>query len=99
VSKRAEILARVRQIAVEAMQGFPCSIYLFGSFARGDEQMSSDIDIGIAAKTPIPAQRLADLRQKLEDSTVPYRVDVVDLQTASEKLQAEVRKEGILWNG
>ncbi|MHB1682377.1 MAG: type VII toxin-antitoxin system MntA family adenylyltransferase antitoxin [Bacilli bacterium] len=96
--RRSEILERVRQIALQAMQGFPCTIYLFGSFARGDEQTSSDIDVGIEAPTTVPFDKLSNLRQEFEDSTIPYRVDVVDLNTASATLRDKVRKEGIRWS-
>lgn len=37
------------------------------------------------------------LREKLEESNVPYRVDLVDMQFASKILLKKIRQEGILW--
>jgi len=40
---------------------------------------------------------LARLREALEESTVPYRVDVIDLSDVDTEFRERVRREGILW--
>ena len=38
-----------------------------------------------------------NVREQLEDSTIPFRFDVVDMGFASEILKQRIRREGILW--
>jgi hypothetical protein len=40
---------------------------------------------------------LADLRETLEESTIPYEVDVVDLSEASPQFRQRVKREGVVW--
>lgn len=72
-------------------------LYLFGSVARGDARPSSDIDIAIEAREPMPEALLATLRERLEDSNIPYTVDIVDLARANPDMQRRIRREGIPW--
>ncbi len=70
-------------------------IYLFGSRARGDESMHSDIDIAIEGEAL--SSRLSQARFALEESLVPYKIDLVDLSKAS-YLKGIIQKEGIVWH-
>ena len=47
----------------------------------------------------LPSALLAELRERLEESAVPYDVDIVDLSLASPEIRASVQREGLLWNG
>jgi uncharacterized protein len=74
-------------------------VYLFGSCATGSTRPSSDIDVAVEplhGSAPVP---FATLRERLEDSDVPYDVDVIDLTTASPEFVHRVRQEGLLWKG
>ena len=70
-------------------------VYLFGSWARGEERITSDIDLAIEGEDV--SEIAMQVRETLEESDIPYRVDVVNLVEASPELLANVRKEGILW--
>lgn len=86
-----------KQIVLKACEGKGFSVYLFGSRARGDEDRWSDIDIGIDSNKPLPKHFIALLKDQLEESTVPYEVDLVDMQNCQKDLRANILKEGILW--
>jgi len=73
-------------------------IYLFGSVARNEMRTTSDIDVAVDAGQPLPRARLADIRERLEASRIPYRVDLIDLHRVSLELRARVVEEGIAWN-
>ena len=75
----------------------PVKVYLFGSRARGDARKTSDVDIAIEAVHPIKSTLISQLRLEIEESSIPYRVDIVDLSTASNALCESVKKEGVLW--
>ena len=70
-------------------------IYLFGSRARSESSRFSDIDIGFLSDRDI-SRELTILRELIEDSNIPYKVDIVDLSTNKE-LQEVVMKEGKRW--
>lgn len=90
-------LASVRRIVLQNLRGVPCRVYLFGSFARQTAQGYSDIDVAIAPTHPLPLTLLARVREALEESSVPYEVDLVDLSRASAALREAVEQEGVLW--
>ncbi|WP_100401114.1 type VII toxin-antitoxin system MntA family adenylyltransferase antitoxin [Bacillus sp. FJAT-44742] len=93
-----EVLEEVKTLVINHMNRDDVCIYLFGSWAKGAIQPSSDIDIAVDYKGALKAECLASLRDNLEDSTIPYNVDVVDLTKADSSFRTKVIKEGILWN-
>ena len=90
-------LGRIRRMVLDFMAGEGARIYLFGSWAKGKQRRSSDVDIAVFYEGSSNSRKIAELRDFLEDSTIPYRVDVVDMSQASEALCREIRKDGILW--
>lgn len=92
------VLEQVRDIAIHLLRGTSAKVYLFGSWARGENRMSSDIDIAVEHDGDVSLELMLQLKEELEESTVAYRVDVVDLTYAEIPLVEAVRREGILWN-
>jgi len=70
-------------------------IYLFGSRARGDESIYSDIDIAIEGDEAL-SDRLPLIRLIIEESQIPQKVDLVNLSQAP-YLRSVIKKEGIVW--
>ena len=76
----------------------PCQIYLFGSRARGSNQPNSDIDIAIDTGARADWRTIVRIKQELdEQTTIPFKIDVVDLQSANESFKEEIIKDYILW--
>ena len=94
-SERA--LREVRAVVARVLGERDATVYLFGSFASGTQRRSSDIDLAIESATPLPRSLLAKLRDALEESRVPYRVDVVDLAEADPAFRERVRRTGRVW--
>ncbi len=91
------VLERIREIVRRALGSRRAEVYLFGSWAQGTQRPTSDIDLAIEAAEPLPPVILATLREALEESTVPHRVDVVNLAETDLAFRERVRREGILW--
>ena len=72
-------------------------LILFGSRARGDARPGSDIDLAIQAEAPTPDWLLAEIREQLAESQLPWEVDVVDYRRAPPELQQAIDREGIPW--
>ena len=94
----ASVLEEVRRIVHEVLGGQEVSVYLFGSWARGDVTSQSDIDLAIEAHSPLPPGTLALLRERLEESHVPYRVEVVELGGVDPEFRHRILAEGVRWN-
>jgi hypothetical protein len=91
------LLERVRAIVLDILRPYGGTAYLFGSWASGTRHRTSDIDVAIETPKPLPGGVLARLREALEESSVPYRVDVVDLADADPDFRERVRREGTRW--
>lgn len=96
---RSALLDEVRRVVLEELEGLPVRVFLFGSWARGEARPDSDVDVAVRPLAPLPRGVLARLRQRLEESTVPRRVEVVDLAEAPQGLVEAVAREGIEWTG
>ena len=94
----AAVLGRVRALVSNALGERRANVYLFGSWASGT-QRASDIDVAVDPVDPRPPGVLARVREALEESSVPYRVDVVDLTETDPGFRHRVKNEGILWIG
>jgi predicted nucleotidyltransferase len=95
----ARWLAEVRRIATRILAPHPVDVYLIGSRARGDARLASDIDVAIDPREELPQRVLAELEEAYEESTVPVRVEVVDLSRASPRFRARALEEGVKWIG
>lgn len=69
--------------------------YLFGSRARGDARWNSDIDIWIDAE--IEPTLLSHIEEMIEESFVPFHVDIVATPQLTGKFGELVRKEARPW--
>lgn len=69
------------------------AIYVYGSFARGEEWPDSDLDLAVLLP---PGQGISDILQMLAElrETTGRDVDLVDLRTASDVLRREVLADG-----
>jgi len=73
------------------------TIYLFGSRARSTHSPGSDIDIAIDAERPISWSTLGEIKEAIEESMVPFFVDIVDVNSVSEDMKKRIMEEGIVW--
>ena len=91
-------LGELRRIVLDALGEHYAEVWLFGSCARNEVLQHSDIDIAILPLDELPDGFFGELAELIEDSEVPYDVDLVDLRRASSSLIDEVRREGVRWN-
>lgn len=74
-----------------------CKIILFGSRAAGTQREGSDIDVCLDAGHPIAFDTILDIYVDLDETTIPVKVDLIDMYTADEKIKQEILKKGIRW--
>jgi predicted nucleotidyltransferase len=94
---RERAIGELRRIVLAALGEHDAAVWLFGSCARGAPRRHSDIDIAILPRGALPAGFFGELQADIEESTIPYDVDLVDLRHADPALLDEVRREGVQW--
>jgi len=71
----------LKKAKIIIMGAFPAAkIWVFGSRATGKNKPSSDLDLCVDAGEKISLDKMAKIRREIEESDIPYRVDVVDRQ-------------------
>ncbi|MBV9016713.1 MAG: nucleotidyltransferase domain-containing protein [Alphaproteobacteria bacterium] len=94
---RKHAIEKLRRIVLDALRQHDAEVYLFGSHARGEVRHASDIDVGILPKSELPGAFFANLADVIEESTIPYEVDLVDLRSVSSGFRDQVFRTGIKW--
>ena len=94
---RKQAIEELRHMVLEALGEHDAEGRLFGSCARGEPRQRSDIDIAILPRDQLPLGFFGELQADIEESTIPYDADLVDLSRADPALIDEVRREGIMW--
>ena len=90
-------LRKIVAVLKNALAATSCTVYWFGSRVGGNCHDTSDYDIGVLAKVDIAAL-LSQAKEELENSDIPYKVDLVDLHDTSEIFRCAAMNEGIiLW--
>lgn len=65
-------------------------IYAFGSRVRGNSKTYSDLDLAVKFNSNADDTTILFMRNELEDSSIPIRVDLVDLDKISEEFKSEI---------
>ncbi|MFZ2006982.1 MAG: nucleotidyltransferase domain-containing protein [Stellaceae bacterium] len=94
---RLKAIDGLKHIMLAALNDHDAEVWLFGSCARDEVMQHSDIDIAILPHGELPSAFFALLEADIEDSSIPYDVDLVDLRRAASELLDEVRRQGIKW--
>lgn len=95
--QRHRFVEMLKVLVLQAAAPYQVRVYLYGSEAKGNTRRYSDIDIGLLSAEPLPLHFMNDLKEKIDNSTIPYHVDVVDLTQVDELFRQKVLSEGILW--
>ena len=66
-------------------------VWAFGSRATGTCKPFSDLDLAILASHPLPMSTIADLADAFSESDLPYKVDIVDWATTSERFRGVMK--------
>ena len=77
---RQRAIEELRRIVLDALAGRDAAVWLFGSHARGEVRHTSDIDVAILPRGDLPIGFFGELAERIDDSAIPYDVDIVDLR-------------------
>ena len=88
---KGEIIALVQALMPDAR------VYLFGSRATESFSRASDIDIALDTGQEIDVAVLGEVREVLNATDIPQKIDVVDLHMIPDAMRDAIVSKGILW--
>lgn len=71
-------------------------VWAFGSRVSGRARRGSDLDLVLVGPEPVPIERLGALLGALEESSLPFFVDVLDWRGIPASFRENIDKERIL---
>jgi len=71
-------------------------VWIYGSRARGSHQPYSDVDLLIQASPQMKPQQVDLLRERLEESELPFKVDVSLREELYEPYRQEIEQNKVL---
>lgn len=86
-----------KQIFLKHIANLDYSVFLFGSRACGNAKKMSDIDVGVIGKNKFPILTKFAIEDDLDESIVPFKVDIVDFFDVDEKFKKEALSKVIYW--
>ena len=92
-------ILKLKKMVIDFLKYDKVKIILFGSRARGDNYISSDIDIGIIPYGKFEGEKITLLKEKIENLNIPYKVEIVNLMEVSKKFKQEALKKVVIWKG
>jgi predicted nucleotidyltransferase len=88
----------LKEIVLKSVLSKDCKIFLFGSRVSGNEHFASDFDIGILGlKENDFEKNKLDILNQVEESIIPWKVDIVNFEEVSESFRENSMKQISLW--
>jgi len=84
ISIKNNDLKSIKEIISKFFNSKDYKLVIFGSRARRTARKFSDYDIGVIGRRAVPLWKMALVEEELEDSDLPYRVEVVDFALVSD---------------
>ncbi len=73
--------------------------YIFGSRATGKHRRNSDIDLALKSKSTDLDKKIYILKERLEESKIPYKMDIVNWNTILKEYLPQIRKDKkLIWS-
>jgi predicted nucleotidyltransferase len=95
LSLRPQDLAIVQTILKDALPE-DAKVGVFGSRAKGTTKRGADLDLAIDAGRALTQKETLNMVFAFEESDLPYKVDIVDLQHVSPSFKAMIEGDIIL---
>ncbi len=92
---KAKDWAILQAILVEPLKKKGINVLVFGSRARGDHRPFSDIDILLNTEIPLALSEISQLKEKFEESSLPVKVDIVELRDLAPSYKESALKEAV----
>jgi len=73
--------------------------YIFGSRATGKHRRNSDIDLALKSKSTDLEKKIYILKERLEESKIPYKMDIVNWDAIIKEYLPQIKKDKkLIWS-
>lgn len=90
-------ILQLKEIIIGFFKDDDVKIILFGSRARKDNYIFSDVDIGILPNKRLDTKKIAYMRERLENLNIPYKVEIINFSEVSANFEKQALREAIVW--
>ncbi|MGB9591769.1 MAG: nucleotidyltransferase family protein [Candidatus Kryptoniota bacterium] len=87
-----------RKIILNLIDKETVTVFLFGSRVGKNVKHDSDIDIGFISKNKLEQKLFSKIAEALEESIVPYHVDLIDFGKLEKEFKEIALGEIEIWN-
>ena len=88
---------QIKRIIRKFFKDDEVELILFGSRAVGREISTSDYDIALKSERQISESLIRLAKEELDNSNIPFKVDLVDYSRATAALKISIDEGGIKW--
>ena len=89
-----QLKSKHQQIIQRILSKYPHKFYAYGSRTKGQAEEYSDLDL--CYQEPIPWKTLSNICGELEESDLPFKVDLVYWEWMSPEFQEMIKKDLVL---
>ena len=91
-------LLMLKEIVLSLIDQDKVVVFLFGSRASGHARSRTDVDIGLWSQETLPRQLYHRIRNAVDDSIIPYKVDIVDFTRVDPEFKIIALKDIEIWH-
>ena len=95
--RRAAYFKEAKRLVLRVMNDLPHGVFVFGGRAVDPTKRHGDLDIGILGDEPLDSGVKMVLREALEESIVPWEIDIIDFACVDPSFKAEAMAKIIVW--
>lgn len=86
-------MTQIQKILREFLDSKTVRVYVFGSRAGNRARPESDLDILLRGTSEIPYSTLTQLKEAFEESDIPYKIDVLDYFSVSDRFRKKIESQ------
>lgn len=79
-------------LVIKPLKNHGARVFIFGSRAQGNHRPFSDVDICFESRQPLPDHILYKIKSDIEDSKLPVKIDLVDVNSVAESFKDLISK-------
>jgi predicted nucleotidyltransferase len=85
----------IKNICKTVFENAQVEVVLYGSRARNTPREGSDIDLAVISNCDLQSE-VSKFRERLDESTLPYMIDVIELRDVSEPFKENIERDGVV---
>jgi uncharacterized protein len=94
---KTDYIKLCKELVLESINTNEYAVFLFGSRAYDSHPEKADIDIGILGEGVFPESERYIIKDKIEESEIPYNVDIIDFSRTSNTFREVALRKIEVW--